>query len=159
MANGKDKLFEKIYFLWKGEGDRQNESYTTNIINDIKLKMLDLLATEACKSGKLIAQMRRTRNYLHTFWKQLFCYRNDGEYTIDNFVAEHTIRNMTIQRKNNLFFYRDKGARNFSIYIQYLHFNLSTDVVSFMAYFGKLKTEPGRGRTNYEPLLPKTVGL
>ena len=28
--------------------------------------------------------MRRALNYLHTFWKQLFAYRNDGEYTIDN---------------------------------------------------------------------------
>jgi len=26
MANYKDKLFEKIYFLWKGEGEKRNQS-------------------------------------------------------------------------------------------------------------------------------------
>lgn len=51
MANDKDKHFEKIYFLRKGKGDGQNDSYTTNIINDITLKMFDLLETEACESS------------------------------------------------------------------------------------------------------------
>ena len=38
MANDKDRLFEKIYFLWKGEGEKRNQSidwycerYGTNI--------------------------------------------------------------------------------------------------------------------------------
>ena len=78
--------------------------------------MLDLMAKEASNPGTLSDLMRRALNYLHTFWKQLFAYRNDGEYTIDNLVAERTIRNMTIQRKNSLFFCSDKGARNSAIY-------------------------------------------
>ena len=49
--------------------------------------MLDLIATEACSPGKLSDLMQRALNYLHTFWKQLFAYRNDGEYMIDNLVA------------------------------------------------------------------------
>ena len=86
------------------------------MINEIKLKMLDLIATEASSPRPLSDLMRRALNYLHTFWKQLFAYRNDGEYMIDNLVAERTIRNMTIQRKNSLFFCSDKDARNSSIY-------------------------------------------
>ena len=78
--------------------------------------MLDLMATEACNPGTLSDLMRRALNYLHTFWQQLFAYRNDGEYMIDNLVAERTIRNMSIQRKNSLFFCSDKGARNSAIY-------------------------------------------
>ena len=78
--------------------------------------MLDLMAKEACNPGTLSDLMRRALNHLHTFWKLLFAYRNDGEYTIDNLVAERTIRNMTIQRKNSLFFCSDKGARNSAIY-------------------------------------------
>ena len=78
--------------------------------------MLDLMAKEASNPGTLSDLMRRALNYLHTFWKQLFAYRNDGEYTIDNLVAERTIRNMTIQRKNSLFFCSDKDARNSTIY-------------------------------------------
>ena len=26
MANDKDKIYEKIYFLWKGEGEKRNQS-------------------------------------------------------------------------------------------------------------------------------------
>ncbi len=26
MANDKDKIYEKIYFLWKGEGEKQTQS-------------------------------------------------------------------------------------------------------------------------------------
>jgi len=26
MANDKDRLFEKIYFMWKGEGEKRNQS-------------------------------------------------------------------------------------------------------------------------------------
>ena len=26
MANDRDKLFEKVYFLWKGEGEKRNQS-------------------------------------------------------------------------------------------------------------------------------------
>ena len=52
--------------------------------------------------------------------KHLFAYRNDGEYKIDNLVAERTIRNMTIQRKNSLFFCSDKGARNTAIFKNFI---------------------------------------
>ena len=35
-------------------------------------------------------------NYLHKFWDQLFAYRKDGEYTIDNLAAERAIRPLTV---------------------------------------------------------------
>ena len=43
--------------------------------------------------------------------------RHVGEYTTDNLVAERSIRNMTIHRKNSLFFCSDKGERNSAIYL------------------------------------------
>lgn len=48
-------------------------------------------------------EQRVSSNYLHKFWKQVFAYRNDGEYTIDNLAAERAIRPQTIQRKGSLF--------------------------------------------------------
>lgn len=40
MASDKDRLFEKIYFLWKGEGEKRNQSidwycerYGANIVS------------------------------------------------------------------------------------------------------------------------------
>lgn len=90
--------------------------------------------------------------------KQLFAYRNDGEYTIDNLVAERTISNMTIQRKNSLFFCSDKGARNSVIYNTFISTCRQVGV-SFRDYFRKLMKELGTGRTDYENLLPMTIGV
>ena len=42
-------------------------------------------------------------SYTH-LWNQIFSYRNDGEYSIDNMTAERAIRPITVQRKNSLFF-------------------------------------------------------
>ena len=155
---GREEEYRKGNLTAEKIRENRNDSYTTNIINDIKLKMLDLLATEACEPGKLSDLMRRALNYLHTFWKQLYAYRNDGEYTIDNLVAERTIRNMTIQRKNSLFFCSDKGARNSAIYNTFISTCRQVGV-SFRDYLRKLMKELGTGRTDYENLLPMTIGL
>ena len=42
--------------------------------------------------------------------QQVFVYRNDGEYSIDNLAAERAIRPQTIQRKGSLFFGSVQGA-------------------------------------------------
>lgn len=41
--------------------------------------------------------------YLQTFGKQLFAYLNDGNYDIDNSIAERFIRLLAGERKNMLF--------------------------------------------------------
>lgn len=53
---------------------------------------------------------------MHTFWEQLFRYRNNGNYTIDNSLAERSIRPMTVERKNSLFFYSKEGAKASAIF-------------------------------------------
>ena len=55
-------------------------------------------------------------NYFHNFWSQIFAYRHDGEYSIDNMAVERAIRPLTVQRKNGLFFCSPKGAKNSGIY-------------------------------------------
>jgi hypothetical protein len=60
--------------------------------------------------------MRTALNYLHKFWNQLFAYRKDGEYTIDNLAAERAIRPLAVQRKNSLFFCSTKGALRSAVY-------------------------------------------
>lgn len=75
----------------------------------------------------------------------------------DNKV-ERTIRNMTTQRKNSLFFCSDKGARNSAIYNTFISTCRQVGV-SFRDYFRKLMKELGTGRTDYENLLPMTIGV
>lgn len=60
--------------------------------------------------------MQKALNYMHTFWEQLFRYRNDGNYTIDNSLAERSIRPLTVERKNSLFFCSTAGAKASAIF-------------------------------------------
>lgn len=47
--------------------------------------------------------------YLNNQWDDLMNYRNDGEYSIDNNIAERNVRPATIERKNSLSFASEDG--------------------------------------------------
>ena len=119
-------FLEKIGRLYKFEDDyrkdsltpeqiqtRRNDAETTSIIESIQNEMFDLLAQSKETLSDL---MNKALNYLHTFWKQLFAYRNHGEYTIDNTAAERAIRPITVQRKNSMFFRSVQGVQNSAVY-------------------------------------------
>lgn len=76
---------------WKQNGRRMPRSVRT-------WRMISL-----CCVLIFTVEQRASSNYLHKFWKQVFAYRNDGEYSIDNLAAERAIRPQTIQRKGSLF--------------------------------------------------------
>jgi hypothetical protein len=96
--------------------------------------------------------------YLQKFWKQLFAYRNDGEYTIDNMAAERAIRPMTVQRKNSLFFGSTNGAHRSAIYNTFIE-TCKAMKINFRDYLVKVITEMNRGRSDYKNLLPMTISL
>ena len=133
----------------------RNDSYTEGIVNSIKSEMYDLLALDEKDTSPLL---RRALNYLHKFWKQLFAYRNDGEYTIDNMAAERAIRPMTVQRKNSLFFGSTKGAIRSAIYNTFIE-TCKQAKISFQQFFCRYLEELNKGRTDYENLLPMTICL
>ena len=82
-------------------------------MEDLWKELFDL---PALPESEMSGLMRRALNYLHSFWKQLFNYRRNGEYTIDNLAAERAIRPLTVQRKNSLFFGSTQGALNSATY-------------------------------------------
>ena len=133
----------------------RNDSYTEGIVNSIESEMYDLLALEEKNTSPLL---RRALNYLHKFWKQLFAYRNDGEYTIDNMAAERSIRPMTVQRKNSLFFGSTKGALRSAVYNTFIE-TCKQAKISFQQFFCRYLEELNKGRTDYENLLPMTICL
>ena len=55
-------------------------------------------------------------NYLNLFWKELFAFLDDGEFPIDNNLAERTIRKLTTQRNNSLHYGNDAGAEMAATY-------------------------------------------
>ena len=84
--------------------------------------------------------MKKAVNYLDRFWEQVSRYRDDGEYTIDNSLAERCIRSLANEKKNSLFFGSDKMARVSAAY----HF-VFAEIVS--------------GNRNYGKLVPATIGI
>ncbi|WP_300770487.1 transposase [uncultured Bacteroides sp.] len=132
---------------------RRNSKETTEIIEKLRTELYDLLANPDESRSEL---MSKALNYLKNFWKQIFAYRNDGEYSIDNLPAERALRPITIQRKNSLFFCSVKGIQNSAIYNTFIE-TYKQAGVSFRDYFCKLLRELKKERTDYENLLPMTI--
>jgi hypothetical protein len=54
-------------------------------------------------------------NYLEIFWKHVFAYRNDDEYSIDNTISERVIRPIVLQRNRSILFGSIKEISNSAV--------------------------------------------
>ena len=133
----------------------RNSAETTGIIIGMR-SLLDLMKSEnAPRHGSL---MKKAVSYLDHFWKQVFLYRKDGNYTIDNSLAERCIRPLANERKNSLFFGSDKMARVSAAY----HSVVSTCKLqgySILEYLKKFFAEITAGNRDYGKLMPSTIGI
>ena len=132
----------------------RNSAETTEIIIGMR-SLLDLMKSEnALRHGSL---MKKAVSYLDHFWKQVFLYRKDGNYTIDNSLAERCIRPLANERKNSLFFGSDKMARVSAAY----HSVVSTKLqgYSILEYLKKFFAEITAGNRDYGKLMPSTIGI
>ena len=100
--------------------------------------LLDLMKSgNAPRHGIL---MEKAVCNLDHFRNRVFLYRKDGNYTIDNSLAEQCIRSLANARKNSLFFGSHKMARASATY----YFVLSTCRLhwySIQEYLKKFFTE------------------
>ena len=133
----------------------RNSAETTEIIIEMR-SLLDLMKSEnAPRHGSL---MEKAVSYLDHFWNQVFLYRKDGDYTIDNSLAERCIRPLANERKNSLFFGSDKMARVSAAY----HSVVSTcrlQGYSILEYLKKFFAEIVAGNRDYGKLMPSTIGI
>ena len=156
---GKLYALEKRYIEMKlcSEDIRRlrNSAETTEIIIGMR-SLLDLMKSgNVSRYGTL---MEQAVNYLDHFWNQVFLYRKDGDYTIDNCLAEQCIRPLTNERKNSLFFGSDKMTRVSAAY----HSIVSTCKLqgdSILDYLKKFFTEIVAGNRDYGKLMPSTIGI
>lgn len=86
---------------------------TKEVIIRLRSKLDAQLSDNHPPRGEL---MEKALRYLNTFWKQLFAYLKDGNYSIDNSIAERFIRPLAGERKNSLFFGCDKMAVASAVY-------------------------------------------
>lgn len=100
--------------------------------------------------------MQKAVNYMHTFWEQLFRYRNDGNYTIDNSLAERSIRPMTVERKNSLFFCSKEGAKASAIFHTIIETCKQLGLFA-REYIKNFLKEVSLGRTDWQNLTPAKI--
>ena len=134
--------------------ERQGEK-TCKIISQIRQRLDKLLADGNSMRGDL---MQKALNYLKSFWDQLFLYIKDGRYCIDNSLAERTLRPMTVERKNSLTFGSHAGAKVSVIYHTFIE-TCKMCGVSTLEYFKEFFKAIMQGRTDYENMLPMTIGI
>ena len=154
---------------------------TTKIVNQIRQRLDKLLAEGNGMRGDL---MIKALNYLNHFWNQLILYLKDGRYSIDrssfarllptgrkNSLAERTLRPMTVERKrstsgrllpkgrkNSLTFGSHDGAEVSVIYHTFIE-TCKMCGVSTLEYFKEFFKAIMQGRTDYENMLPMTIGI
>ena len=134
--------------------ERQGEK-TAKVISQIRQRLDKLLADGNGMRGDL---MQKALNYLNSFWNQLILYLKDGRYNIDNSLAERTLRPMTVERKNSLTFGSHAGAKVSVIYHTFIE-TCKMCGVSTLEYFKEFFKAIMQGRTDYENLLPMTIGI
>ena len=134
--------------------ERQGEK-TARIISQIRQRLEKLLADGNSMRGDL---MQKALNYLKSFWNQLILYLKDGRYCIDNSLAERTLRPMTVERKNSLTFGSHAGAKVSVIYHTFIE-TCKMCGVSTLEYFKEFFKAIMQGRTDYENMLPMTIGI
>lgn len=119
----------------------------------VNLKM-ELYSDNELRSG----YMTEALNYLKHFWKQLFAYIEDGEYPIDNNLAERAVRPVTTKRKNSLHFGCEEGAGMAAVY----HSVVSTVKLqskSVWDYLGKFFKGIFNGCRDFSSLMPQNIDL
>ena len=134
--------------------ERQGEA-TARIVQRLRQRLDKLLTDGNPMRGDL---MHKALNYLNSFWNQLILYLKDGRYNIDNSLAERALRTLTVERKNSLTFGSHAGVEISVIYHTFIQ-TCKMCGVPTLEYFKKFFTAIMQGRTDYENMLPMTIGI
>ena len=97
-------------------------------------------------------------NYLKKFWNGIFAYQKDGNYPIDNNIAERTIRKLTTQRNSMLHFGSDEGVEMAAAY----HSVISTVKLHGMSswhFLGEFFQKVFSGCRDFLSITPLNIGL
>ena len=128
---------------------------TSGIIHRIRQRLDNLLTDGFGKKGNL---MQKALNYINSFWDQLVLYLKDGRYCIDNSLAERSLRTLTVERKNSLTFGSHAGVEISVIYHTFIQ-TCKMCGISTLEYFKQFFKAIMQGRTDYENMLPMTIGI
>lgn len=135
---------------------KQRQSLETKEIM-IKLRS-NLDAALARDESERSPYLTEALNYLKKFWDKIFAYQKDGNYPIDNNIAERTIRKLTTQRNNSLHYGSDEGVEMAAAY----HSVISTVKLHGMScwkYLGEFFKKIFNGCRDFFSLTPVNIGM
>ena len=155
-------LFYKLEDRYDEEGispeerGRRRQSLETK---EIMIRLRSRLDMELAKDeSERTPYLTEALNYLDKFWDGIFAYQKDGNYPIDNNLAERTIRKLTTQRNNSLHYGSDEGVEMAAAY----HSVISTVKLHGMScwrYLGEFFKKIFNGCRDFLSLTPANIGL
>ena len=128
---------------------RRNRREVTRILESIKLKAEELLSRQRIHYSPAL---RRALNYMKRGWENLIRYREDGDYSIDNSIAEQAVRPYTVFRNGTMFHGSERGVENTTFFYSLIEtgksrgFNIKNYLVSMIR-------EMLHGNTDYKGIL------
>lgn len=138
------------------ERGRRRQSFETK---EILIRLSSRLNMELAKdASERSPYLTEALNYLKKFWNGIFAYQNNGNYPIDNNIAERTLRKLTTQRNNSLHYGSDEGVELAVAY----HSVISTVKLHGMScwtYLGEFFKKIFNGCRDFFSLTPANIGL
>lgn len=126
---------------------------------EIQINLRTNLKIELAKSRETVScYLMEALNYLDKFWDETFAYTKDGNYPIDNNIAERNIRKLTTQRNSMLHFGSDEGVEMAATY----HSVISTVNLHGMSawnYLGTFFKKIFNGYRDFINLIPRNIEL
>ena len=136
-------------------GERRQSLETKEIMIRLRSNLDAELAKEETDRSSYLTE---ALNYLRKFWNGIFAYQKDGNYPIDNNIAERTIRKLTTQRNSMLHFGSDEGVEMAAAY----HSVISTVKLHGMSswhFLGEFFQKVFSGCRNFLSMTPLNIGL
>lgn len=135
--------------------ERRNKKDVEIILKRLYQKACEYLDHKKKHYSKMTQEAMK---YMKNGWKDLIRYRDDGNYDIDNLVAERAIRPFTVHRKNAQSFGSEDGVQETCLFFTLCETckNFGINFKEYVAYAAK---ELISGNTDYESLAPWAIKL
>lgn len=128
---------------------RRNRREVTRILESIKSKAEELLSRQRIHYSPAL---RRALNYMKRGWENLIRYREDGDYSIDNSIAERAVRPYTVFRNGTMFHGSERGVENTTFFYSLVETGKARGL-NVKNYLVSMIREMLHGNTDYKGIL------
>ena len=128
---------------------RRNRREVTRILESIKSKAEELLSRQRIHYSP---SLHRALNYMKRGWENLIRYREDGDYSIDNSIAERAVSPYTVFRNGTMFHGSERGVENTTFFYSLIETGKARGL-NVKNYLVSMIREILHGNTDYKGIL------